>query len=999
MEARTHGTRNIVIQIKGDYNTVEFGQKHELRLTSFEAGTLATVKTLSPGAARTDGYTPSGKEAAGLLRPYTRSFEMTGRKLELGELEEWLGETSQISVQVIVGAGGRGKTRLALQLCKAAQDDCWLAGFADPRQLAAFRAQQAFATWSWDQPVLVVVDDAAAQAAAVHEWLANLTTHPCWAKADYPKLRILLIERYGNPECAWWNTVWGDGYTRVAIKGMFSPSAPITLEPIKDPSIRKAIFCEAYRIARGESPSKEQLNYILKDESLKEPLFLIMAGLVAAENPTALMRKRLIDLEMELAELELSRVRAIWRAKDLLTLEDTRPDYHLAALATLCGGLPRESVHAVIEREYRALHLLAENGSEPIREALHSALPAQDEGVAAIQPDRLGGAAMIKAWGTTEQGIKAVHRAARDPRQRDAAKRVVTRVCGDFVGGRSDIVAPLAWLKEVPVDIHESESLLDVASEMASGDPNAQEVARVLTDAAVSAITQAAVDQDGQVARSALATLNQKLANTYAALGELEPALSAMHRSVDIFQELETNLPGAFTSDLTRSQVLSRELQNDAFERSRKVPLSSEIGKMIAEAMQKVGNEGVITVEEAKSLESELDVVEGMQFDRGYVSPYFVTNAEKMLAELDDPYILLHEKKLSSLQSLVPLLESVVQSAKPLLIVAEDIEGEALATLVVNKLRGGLKVAAVRAPGFGDRRKAMLEDMAILTSGQVISEDRGIKLENVTLDMMGKAKRVMVEKENTTIIDSAGKKDDIQVRCNQIRQQIEETTSDYDREKLQERLAKLAGGVAVIRVGGATEVEVKQRRHRVDDAIRATRAAVEEGIVPAGDVALLYSAKALEGLTPENNDQKVGIDIVKRALQSRQAENATTDRSIVVGKLLDKNDLNWRYDAQTAGFVDMLKAGIIAPTKVVQLALQNAASVAGLLVTTEAMVAEKPEEKNPVRDAARWHGRHGRLLTAGALEIWAGTVPCTPDFLLAEAEERRRDAKLAGKVR
>jgi chaperonin GroEL len=369
-----------------------------------------------------------------------------------------------------------------------------------------------------------------------------------------------------------------------------------------------------------------------------------------------------------------------------------------------------------------------------------------------------------------------------------------------------------------------------------------------------------------------------------------------------------------------------------------------EIGRMIAEAMQKVGNEGVITVEEAKSLETELDVVEGMQFDRGYVSPYFVSNAEKMVAELDEPYILLYEKKLSSLQSLLPLLESVVQSGKPLLIVAEDVEGEALATLVVNKLRGGLKVAAVKAPGFGDRRKAMLEDMAILTGGQVISEDLGIKLENVTLDMLGKAKRIRVEKENTTIIDGAGKKDDIQGRCIQIRQQIEETTSDYDREKLQERLAKLAGGVAVIRVGGSTEVEVKERKDRVDDATHATRAAVEEGIVPGGGVALLYAAKALEGLTPENNDQRVGIDIVRRALQSpvRQvAENSGTEGSVVVGKLLDGNDPNQGFDAQTGEYVDMIKAGIIDPTKVVRLALQNAASVAGLLVTTEAMVAEK----------------------------------------------------------
>jgi chaperonin GroEL len=375
-----------------------------------------------------------------------------------------------------------------------------------------------------------------------------------------------------------------------------------------------------------------------------------------------------------------------------------------------------------------------------------------------------------------------------------------------------------------------------------------------------------------------------------------------------------------------------------------------EIGRMIAEAMQKVGNEGVITVEEAKSLATELDVVEGMQFDRGYVSPYFVTNAEKMLAELDEPYILLHEKKLSSLQPLLPLLEAVAQSAKPMLIVAEDVEGEALATLVVNKLRGGLKVAAVKAPGFGDRRKAMLEDMAILTGGQVISEDLGIKLENVTLDMLGRAKRVRVEKENTTIIDGAGKKDDIQGRIAQIKAQIEETTSDYDREKLQERLAKLAGGVAVIRVGGATEIEVKERKDRVDDAAHATRAAVEEGIVPGGGVALLYAAKALDGLTPENSDQKVGIDIVRRALQSpvRQVvENAGADGSIVVGKLLDANDPNRGFDAQTGDYVDMIKAGIIDPTKVVRLALQNAASVGGLLVTTEAMVAEKPEKKTP----------------------------------------------------
>jgi chaperonin GroEL len=373
-----------------------------------------------------------------------------------------------------------------------------------------------------------------------------------------------------------------------------------------------------------------------------------------------------------------------------------------------------------------------------------------------------------------------------------------------------------------------------------------------------------------------------------------------------------------------------------------------DIGQMIAKAMQKVGNEGVITVEEAKSLETELDVVEGMQFDRGYLSPYFVTNAEKMVAELESPFILLHEKKLSGLQAILPVLEAVVQSGKPLLIIAEDVEGEALATLVVNKLRGGLKVAAVKAPGFGDRRKAMLEDIAILTGGQVISEDLGIKLENVTLDMLGKAKRVRIEKENTTIIDGAGKRPDILARTNQIRAQIEETTSDYDREKLQERLAKLAGGVAVIRVGGATEVEVKERKDRVDDAMHATRAAVEEGIIAGGGTALLYATKALTRLKPENDDQKVGIDIVRRALQTPArliAENAGVDGSIVIGKLLDKGDPNYGFDAQTGQYVDMVKAGIIDPTKVVRIALQDAASVAGLLVTTEAMVAEKPEKK------------------------------------------------------
>ncbi|HXQ65928.1 MAG TPA: chaperonin GroEL [Alphaproteobacteria bacterium] len=373
-----------------------------------------------------------------------------------------------------------------------------------------------------------------------------------------------------------------------------------------------------------------------------------------------------------------------------------------------------------------------------------------------------------------------------------------------------------------------------------------------------------------------------------------------------------------------------------------------EIGNMIAEAMKKVGNDGVITVEEAKSLSTELEVVEGMQFDRGYVSPYFVTDVDKMRTELEDPYILIHEKKLSGLQPILPLLESVVQTGKPLLLIAEDIEGEALATLVVNKLRGGLKVAAVKAPGFGDRRKAMLEDIAVLTKGEVISEELGIKLENVKLDMLGRAKKVVITKEETTIVDGAGKKSDIQARCGQIRQQIEETTSDYDREKLQERLAKLAGGVAVIRVGGATEVEVKERKDRVDDAMHATRAAVEEGVLPGGGVALLYAGKALDGVKGENTDQQHGIEIVKKALQSPVrliAENAGVDGSVVVGKLLDQKSANHGFDAQNLEYVDMIKAGIIDPTKVVRSALQDAASIAGLLVTTEAMVAEKPEKK------------------------------------------------------
>ncbi|MGD8481101.1 MAG: chaperonin GroEL [Methyloceanibacter sp.] len=373
-----------------------------------------------------------------------------------------------------------------------------------------------------------------------------------------------------------------------------------------------------------------------------------------------------------------------------------------------------------------------------------------------------------------------------------------------------------------------------------------------------------------------------------------------------------------------------------------------EVGRMIAEAMQKVGNEGVITVEEAKSLESELDVVEGMQFDRGYISPYFITNAEKMLVELEEPYILLHEKKLSNLQSILPLLESVVQSGRPLLVIAEDVEGEALATLVVNKLRGGLKVAAVKAPGFGDRRKAMLQDIAVLTGGEMISEDLGIKLENVTINMLGTAKRIAITKDDTTIVDGAGKKKDIEARVAQIRQQIEDTTSDYDREKLQERLAKLAGGVAVVKVGGATEIEVKERKDRVDDALNATRAAVEEGIVPGGGVALLRMTSLLDDLKPANEDQRVGINIVRRALQApvRQiAENAGEDGAVIVGKILDKAQHAFGYNAATGEYGNLVEQGVIDPVKVVRTALQDAASVAGLLITTEAMVAELPKKE------------------------------------------------------
>jgi chaperonin GroEL len=417
--------------------------------------------------------------------------------------------------------------------------------------------------------------------------------------------------------------------------------------------------------------------------------------------------------------------------------------------------------------------------------------------------------------------------------------------------------------------------------------------------------------------------------------------------------------------DLKRGVDLAvAEAVKDIAKRSKKIKESSEvaqvgsiaangdksIGKMIADAMQKVGNEGVITVEEAKSLETELDVVEGMQFDRGYLSPYFITNAEKMLAELEDPHILIHEKKLSSLQPMLPVLEAVVQTGKPLLIIAEDIEGEALATLVVNKLRGGLKVAAVKAPGFGDRRKAMLEDIAILTGGTMIAEDLGIKLENVTLQMLGRAKRVRIEKENTTIINGVGKKSDIEGRISQIKAQIEDTTSDYDKEKLQERLAKLAGGVAVIRVGGATEVEVKEKKDRVDDALNATRAAVEEGIVPGGGVALLRARIAVSKLKSENADEQAGISIVLKALEApiRQiAENAGNEGSIVVGKITDNKSQTFGFNAQTEEYVDMIEAGIVDPAKVVRTALQDAASVAGLLITTEAMIGDKPKKDAP----------------------------------------------------
>jgi chaperonin GroEL len=429
---------------------------------------------------------------------------------------------------------------------------------------------------------------------------------------------------------------------------------------------------------------------------------------------------------------------------------------------------------------------------------------------------------------------------------------------------------------------------------------------------------------------------------------------------------LKSVAAGMNPMDLKRGIDLAVEaIVSDLKKNSKKVTTNGEVaqvgtisangdesvGKMIATAMQKVGNEGVITVEEAKTAETELDVVEGMQFDRGYLSPYFITNSEKMVAELEDPYILVFEKKLSSLQAMLPILEAVVQTGKPLLIIAEDVEGEALATLVVNKLRGGLKVAAVKAPGFGDRRKAMLEDISILTAGQMISEDLGIKLETVTLQMLGRAKKVRIEKENTTIIDGAGKKKDIEGRVQQIKAQIEETTSDYDREKLQERLAKLAGGVAVIRVGGATEVEVKEKKDRVDDALNATRAAVEEGVLPGGGVALLRALSTVKAIKTQNDDQKTGVEIVRKAITApaRQiVDNAGDDGAVVVGKLLESKEYAYGYNAQTGVYGDLVKAGIIDPTKVVRTAIQDAASIAGLLITTEAMIAEAPKKDSPM---------------------------------------------------
>jgi len=428
-----------------------------------------------------------------------------------------------------------------------------------------------------------------------------------------------------------------------------------------------------------------------------------------------------------------------------------------------------------------------------------------------------------------------------------------------------------------------------------------------------------------------------------------------LKRGVDLAVE-------AIVADLKKHS--KKVTSNDEIAQVGKISANGDefIGQEIAKAMQKVGNEGVITVEEAKSLETETDIVEGMQFDRGYLSPYFITNAEKMIAELDDAYILIHEKKLSTLQPLLPILEAVVQTGKPLIIIAEDIEGEALATLVVNKLRGGLKIAAVKAPGFGDRRKAMLEDIAILTGGQMIAEDLGIKLENVTLAMLGRAKRVRIEKENTTIIDGAGEKKEIEARIGQIKGQIEETTSDYDREKLQERLAKLAGGVAVIRVGGATEVEVKEKKDRVDDALNATRAAVEEGVSPGGGVALLRAIKALNGVKVANSDQQTGVEIVRKAIQApaRQIiDNAGGDGAVVVGKLLESNDYGFGFDAQKGEYGDLMKLGIIDPTKVVRTALQDAASIAGLIITTEATITEQPKKEAPPMPSGGMGGMGG----------------------------------------
>jgi chaperonin GroEL len=422
-------------------------------------------------------------------------------------------------------------------------------------------------------------------------------------------------------------------------------------------------------------------------------------------------------------------------------------------------------------------------------------------------------------------------------------------------------------------------------------------------------------------------------------------AVAAGMNPMDIKRGIELAVNAVVANIRKRAKKIST---NDEIEQIGTVSANGdrEIGQMLSRAMQKVGNEGVITVEEAKSLETELEVVEGMQFDRGYISPYFITDAEKMLVELEDPYILIFDKQLASLQSLLPLLEKVVQSGRPLVIIAEDVQGEVLATLVVNRLRGGLRVAAVNAPGFGDRRRAMLEDIAVLTGGQMISEDLGIKLENVSLAMLGRARRVRIERENTTVVGGAGAKKDIEARIQQIRREIEASTSDYDREKLQERLAKLAGGVAIIRVGGATEVEVKERKDRVDDAVHATKAAVEEGIVPGGGLALLFSAKALEGINAKNRDQKVGIEIVRKAIEAptRQiAENAGSEGAIVVGKIREKNEEHWGFDAATGEYKDMFKAGIIDPTKVVRTALQDAASVAELVITTEAAVVSKPE--------------------------------------------------------